>query len=319
MQIQPDQYLNRLLEDRGNRRIKIVTGVRRCGKSYLLFKLFKDRLIREGVSEDHIIEIVFDDRKFKDLRDPDECYRYVTGRIDENDPNPTYVLLDEVQLMKEFEDVLNGFLHLKNADVFVTGSNSKFLSTDIQECGDPEVVQPREEHGHGPAHDAGKGGGNGDGPEGPPRSGAGAAGRPFGLARDLPERVQAEQEGQGRVADPHDPDDPLPAVGRGDVPPRELGQEPARTGEARPGQRGDVGRDDERHDEEPLQNPLPPDVGVGDEPCLDEPHGGREERRSPDDADGVEDARAHALGGRQVRVDYRQTERRYSSTAPPSS
>lgn len=117
------------------------------------------------------------------------------------------------------------------------------------------------------------------------------------------ERVQAEQEGQGRVADPHDPDDPLPAVGRGDVPPRELGQEPARTGEARPGQRGDVGRDDERHDEEPLQNPLPPDVGVGDEPCLDEPHGGREERRGPDDADGVEDARAHALGGRQVRVE----------------
>ena len=78
-----------------------------------------------------IIEIAFDNRKFKDLRDPDECYRYVTGRIDENDPNPTYVLLDEVQLMKEFEDVLNGFLHLKNADVFVTGSNSKFLSTDI--------------------------------------------------------------------------------------------------------------------------------------------------------------------------------------------
>ena len=107
MQIQRDQYLNRLLEDRGNRRIKIVTGVRRCGKSYLLFKLFKDRLIREGVSEDHIIEIAFDNRKFKDLRDPDECYRYVTGRIDENDPNPTYVLLDEVQLMKEFEDVLN--------------------------------------------------------------------------------------------------------------------------------------------------------------------------------------------------------------------
>ncbi len=131
MQIQRDQYLNRLLEDRGNRRIKIVTGVRRCGKSYLLFKLFKDRLIREGVAEDHIIEIAFDDRKFKDLRDPDECYRYVTERIDENDPNPTYVLLDEVQLMKEFEDVLNGFLHLNNADVFVTGSNSKFLSTDI--------------------------------------------------------------------------------------------------------------------------------------------------------------------------------------------
>ena len=131
MQIQRDQYLNRLLEDRGNRRIKIVTGVRRCGKSYLLFKLFKDRLIREGVSEDHIIEIAFDNRKFKDLRDPDECYRYVTRRIDENDPNPTYVLLDEVQLMKEFEDVLNGFLHLKNADVFVIGSNSKFLSTDI--------------------------------------------------------------------------------------------------------------------------------------------------------------------------------------------
>ena len=105
--------------------------MRRCGKSYLLFKLFKDRLIREGVAEDHIIEIAFDDRKFKDLRDPDECYRYVTGRIDENDPNPTYVLLDEVQLMKEFEDMLNRFLHLNNADVFVTGSNSKFLSTDI--------------------------------------------------------------------------------------------------------------------------------------------------------------------------------------------
>lgn len=122
-------YLNDLVIRKHNGMIKVITGVRRCGKSYLLFKLFKKHLKKEGVNESHIIEIQLDNRNQKDLQNPDVCYRYVEDKI--KDKKMYYLLLDEVQLMDDFESVLNGFLHIDNLDVYVTGSNSKFLSTDI--------------------------------------------------------------------------------------------------------------------------------------------------------------------------------------------
>lgn len=109
--------------------IKVITGVRRCGKSYLLFELFDAHLRDSGVPEDHIIKLALDDRANKEYRDPDRLYQYVTGCI--KDQDPYYILLDEVQLVPEFEDVLNSFLHIKNTDTYVTGSNAKFLSKDI--------------------------------------------------------------------------------------------------------------------------------------------------------------------------------------------
>ena len=109
--------------------IKVITGVRRCGKSYLLFELFDAYLRDSGVPEDHIIKLALDDRANKEYRDPDRLYQYVTSCIKEQ--NPYYILLDEVQLVPEFEDVLNSFLHIRNTDTYVTGSNAKFLSKDI--------------------------------------------------------------------------------------------------------------------------------------------------------------------------------------------
>lgn len=103
--------------------------MRRCGKSFLLFKLFKEHLIAGGVPESHIIRIELDDRRNKSLRDPDVCLEYVTSLL--KDERKYYLLIDEVQFMAEFEDVLNSFLHIDNLDTYVTGSNSKFLSTDI--------------------------------------------------------------------------------------------------------------------------------------------------------------------------------------------
>ncbi|MBR5757299.1 MAG: AAA family ATPase [Thermoguttaceae bacterium] len=129
MEIKRDVYLNRLIRREKNGLIKIVTGVRRCGKSYLLFNLFHNYLLDKGVKEDHIVEIALDDRSNKELRDPDVMLKYVKDRIVDNDVY--YVILDEVQLLAEFEDVLNSFLHIRNADVYVTGSNSKFLSSDL--------------------------------------------------------------------------------------------------------------------------------------------------------------------------------------------
>ena len=129
MRIMRPTYLNRLISHKHNRLIKIITGIRRCGKSYLLFDFFREHLCKEGVEESHIIEISLDDRKYRALRNPDKCYEYVTSRI--KDTGMYYILLDEVQLMEDFEDVLNGFLHIDNADVYVTGSNSRFLSSDI--------------------------------------------------------------------------------------------------------------------------------------------------------------------------------------------
>ena len=129
MEIKRDLYLDRLIRRENNGLIKVVTGVRRCGKSYLLFNLFHDYLIEKGVAEDHIIEVALDDRSNKELRDPDQMLAYLKDRI--KDKETYYIILDEVQLLSEFEDVLNSLLHIRNADVYVTGSNSKFLSSDV--------------------------------------------------------------------------------------------------------------------------------------------------------------------------------------------
>ncbi len=129
MKIQRQNYLNRLINKKGNGLIKVVTGVRRCGKSYLLFNLFHEHLLDEGVDEQHIIEIALDDRRNIELRNPDNILKFVDNRIKDN--QMYYIILDEVQLLDEFEDVLNSFLHIRNADVYVTGSNSKFLSSDV--------------------------------------------------------------------------------------------------------------------------------------------------------------------------------------------
>lgn len=129
MEIKRDVYLNKLIRKEKNGLIKVITGVRRCGKSYLLFNLFHNYLTEKGIDEDHIIEVALDDRSNKDLRDPDNMLEYVKDRI--KDKQTYYIILDEIQLLDEFEDVLNSFLHIKNADVYVTGSNSRFLSSDV--------------------------------------------------------------------------------------------------------------------------------------------------------------------------------------------
>ena len=129
MEIRRDRYLERLIAHKGNGRVKIVTGIRRCGKSYLLFQLFKRHLIETGVKPNHIIEIQLEDRSNKGLRNPDACLAFIKKQI--KDQKPYYLLIDEVQLMDEFEDVLNSCLHIENLDTYVTGSNSKFLSKDI--------------------------------------------------------------------------------------------------------------------------------------------------------------------------------------------
>lgn len=129
MEIKRDYYLNKLIQHRKNGLVKIVTGVRRCGKSYLLFKLFRDHLIGSGVKENHILSIALDDYGNKHLLNPDELYLHVKSLI--TDEEDYYILLDEIQLVKDFESVVNGFLHIPNADIYVTGSNSKFLSSDV--------------------------------------------------------------------------------------------------------------------------------------------------------------------------------------------
>ena len=129
MEIKRDVYIKQLIERKHNNMIKVLTGIRRCGKSYLLFNLFKEHLLLTGVKIDHIIELSLDNIEYKRYRDPDQLYNYVKNLIIDKDMY--YVFLDEVQMVKDFEDVLNGFLHIKNIDVYVTGSNAKFLSKDI--------------------------------------------------------------------------------------------------------------------------------------------------------------------------------------------
>lgn len=129
MEIKRDYYLNKLIAKKHNGLIKVITGIRRCGKSYLLFTLFRNHLTESGVADDHIIEIPFDSFENKKYRDPEILYPYVKEQI--ADDGMYYILLDEVQLLDEFESVLNGFMGMKNVDVYVTGSNARFLSKDI--------------------------------------------------------------------------------------------------------------------------------------------------------------------------------------------
>ena len=129
MLIKRDNYLNKLISKKWNGMIKVITGIRRCGKSYLLFELFKNHLIDNGVEDDQIIEISLDSVEFEDLQDKKKLNQYIQSKI-RSDKN-YYVLLDEIQLVDGFELLLNGLLKHKNLDVYVTGSNSKFLSSDI--------------------------------------------------------------------------------------------------------------------------------------------------------------------------------------------
>lgn len=129
MEIQRDSYLEQLKIRKDNGMIKIITGIRRCGKSYLLFVLFKKYLLEIGIEQDHIIEIALDGIESEELRDPKKCYDYIKASV--KDDKKYYLLLDEVQFMPRFEEVLNSLLRMTNIDVYVTGSNSKFLSNDI--------------------------------------------------------------------------------------------------------------------------------------------------------------------------------------------
>ena len=129
MEIKRDSYLEQLKIRKDNGMIKIITGIRRCGKSFLLFVLFKKYLLESGVDHDHIIEIALDGIENEELRDPKKCYRYIKDAM--KNEQKYYLLLDEVQFMPRFEEVLNSLLRIGNIDVYVTGSNSKFLSSDI--------------------------------------------------------------------------------------------------------------------------------------------------------------------------------------------
>jgi len=129
MVIKRDIHLKKLIDSKHNGMIKVVTGVRRCGKSYLLFNLFCQHLKETGIAADHIIKVDLEDRRNKELRDPDALLRYIDSHM--TDQQMYYILLDEVQHVNEFEDVLNSYLKIENADVYVTGSNSRFLSTDV--------------------------------------------------------------------------------------------------------------------------------------------------------------------------------------------
>ena len=129
MEINREYYLNQLIEGIDNGLVKIVTGIRRCGKSYLLDPIFTTYLLEHGIKEDHIIKLDLDERDNYIYHNPDKLNKYVKDKIIDKDKY--YIILDEVQKVEEFESVLIGFLHMKNVEVYVTGSNSKFLSSDI--------------------------------------------------------------------------------------------------------------------------------------------------------------------------------------------
>lgn len=130
MIIQRKKYLDMLISGEGNNLVKIVTGVRRCGKSFLLFKLFRNYLTEKGVDEQHIIELFLDDLRNKKLRNPETLLEYIDSHL-LNDKKTTYIILDEVQLVQDFVEVLLTLLHTPFVDVYVSGSNSKFLSKDV--------------------------------------------------------------------------------------------------------------------------------------------------------------------------------------------
>lgn len=127
--IERNKYLAELISLHGNGMIKVITGMQRCGKSYLLFRIFVSYLEKQGVASDHIIKINLEEFKSRELRNPNNLYSYVESCI--KDDEQYYILIDEVQMLDCFEDVLNGFLGISNVDVYVTGSNAKFLSKDI--------------------------------------------------------------------------------------------------------------------------------------------------------------------------------------------
>ena len=130
MEIVRDRYLNKLLERKENGLVKVVTGIRRCGKSYLLFHLYRNKLLSMGVAKDHIIALALDDIANIEYRDAIKLYNYVKDNIKDDEMH--YVFLDEIQMMNSnFTDLINGLLHIENLDIYVTGSNSKFLSSDI--------------------------------------------------------------------------------------------------------------------------------------------------------------------------------------------
>lgn len=129
MKIQRDIYLNRIIESRHNGMIKIITGIRRSGKSYLLFNLFANWLKENGIDDRHIVMIDLENRRNRALRDPDTILEYIDSQM--TDDNMYYILIDEIQLVNEFEDVLNSYLKIENADIYVTGSNARFLSKDV--------------------------------------------------------------------------------------------------------------------------------------------------------------------------------------------
>ncbi len=129
MEIKRDYYLNELIDRIDNQLIKIITGIRRCGKSYLLNTIFKNYLIEQGTDEEHIIQLSLDEKKNKKYLDGDILDEYIRSLI--KDDNKYYILLDEIQEVQDFESVLISFMHINNVDIYVTGSNSKFLSSDI--------------------------------------------------------------------------------------------------------------------------------------------------------------------------------------------
>ena len=129
MEIKRDYYLKKLIEAKNDGLIKILIGVHQCGKSYLLNTIFYNYLIEEGVKEDHIIKVALDDTDNEELLNPKNLSKYVKEKIIDKDTY--YVILDEIQLVENFEGVLNGLLRITNIDIYVTGSNSKFLSSDI--------------------------------------------------------------------------------------------------------------------------------------------------------------------------------------------
>lgn len=129
MEIRRDYYLNKLIEAKNDKLIKVITGIRRCGKSYLLNKIFYEYLLNNNIPENHIIKIALDDTDNEELLNPQHLSSYIKNKI--VDKEVYYCLLDEIQLVENFEGVLNGLLRIENIDIYVTGSNSKFLSTDI--------------------------------------------------------------------------------------------------------------------------------------------------------------------------------------------
>lgn len=130
MIIERNAYLKKLIAKRHNGKIKIVTGIRRCGKSFLLSTIYANWLREQGVDDSHIININLEDRRNKALRDPDALLAFIDSKL--ADDKMHYIMVDEIQLVPDFEDVLNSYLNMSNADVYVTGSNARFLSKQVR-------------------------------------------------------------------------------------------------------------------------------------------------------------------------------------------